>query len=367
MAADGLFTMTVSEAWITRAREIGISGDVFPYLYPPIWAWLLAPVTKIISFDAFAQVMLGINAAALFGMAGLAARLAGQERQSPLAWLLIMLLGFYLTRAGQVALLQGQPQILTAFLTLYGLDRAANGKPVAGGVGLGVAIALKLAPLPIALIWLLTGQRRAGVVAFATAGALGLASIGLAGWPVHEVFLENLSTVAGTVMGSSHNFSIETLVARQFWSDQLLRVPPLEPGLSSWSIMAKPEALTVATRLAMLAVLAGSVVALRRVEDKADRALVWAATLTLLALLGPLGWSYYYLAPMAFLPLLARRFPVLGIALLAAFFVLLFKRPVGFDRQAAGTLLMVALSAGFILAAWARRREWVLRPGLQEI
>ena len=66
--------------------------------------------------------------------------------------------------------------------------------------------------------------------------------------------------------------------------------------------------------------LAGLCWLFRRAEGREERAALWPFALALLALVGPIGWSYYYLSAAAFVPLLVAR---LGIAYGSALIVML--------------------------------------------
>ncbi|HHB80909.1 MAG TPA: DUF2029 domain-containing protein, partial [Aliiroseovarius sp.] len=190
--AAELFIMQPPEGWYLHAAEMGWAGEVFPFIYPPIWAWVMAPVTELFSFQGFSRFMFGVNTAALIGLIGAAARLAfpasAGHRPRWLFWLPVALLVYYFSRAGLVSLFQGQPQIVVAFLTVYALERVQAGHPLRGWVAMGLAIALKLSPLPLLVLWLAVGERRAALTALVFASALGLLSLVLAGWPIHARF-----------------------------------------------------------------------------------------------------------------------------------------------------------------------------------
>jgi len=327
---EPLFTMRPALDWYAKAEGLGRPGPVYPYIYPPIWAFLLAPLTKLISFSSFATVLLALNAAALVLMPQLAARLTLGHSPSPrlaALWSIGALAALLPVHGMLIAYMQGQIQILVAFLTLLALERTQNGRPVAGGAALGLAIALKLAPLPVALIWLIAGERRAGLVALATAAALGAFSVLLAGWPLHESFLAQLQMISHTLFLSSSVASLDQMLGIVKGPGDIaliLNLPAsIGPSSPAWGIAAKPALYALLQTLLIPVLALGFGLALRRITHPARRAALWGAALTAFAFLGPIGWLYYYIAPIALVPLFVQRGGWRGLALPALALALL--------------------------------------------
>lgn len=336
-----LFEMRPPIDWFAQARDVGRPGEVYPYLYPPLWAWLLAPVTRWLDFGTVAAGAFLLNSLMLLTAPLVALRLAlggrtgewGHAAGAALAFGLALLL---LTRIGPVALLQGQPQIAVAFLVLLGLERDRNGHPLAGGVAMGLAIALKLSPLPLALIWLVAGRWRAFGATAVTGGVLGLASVGLAGWAPHAQFLAELRAIDHTMLVSSAAYSLDVLAAALGWGagGQLISSLPAEitdptivgaaaaPQLG-WLVMPKPPLYGLAQRVILIALVLGTGLALRRLDDPARRAALWSAAMTAIAFFGPIGWVYYYIAPAALAPAVLLCLPRRGWIWLGSALILL--------------------------------------------
>lgn len=325
-----LFLMRPPMHWFDLTTAIGHPGEAYPYIYPPIWAWLLAPLTKFASFQVFKSLVFVANALMIAGIVLIAARMSGAtggtRRLPPLQWLAIVAFMLFTSQAAVVALKQNQMQILVAFLCLFALDRADRDRPFAAGLALGVAIALKLSPLPLALIWLLIGRWRALLVATATGGALGLASLGVAGWPIHAEFLAVLDMIDRTILITTQNFTLDTVAAGFLGvlDGQLVSSMPPEitdPAIAAafedpdalWAVLAKPALVGWLSKAGMLATVLGIAALLRRTPAGRGRAALWAAALTGLAFFAPIGWTYYYLAPFAFAPLLWLQFGRAGL------------------------------------------------------
>lgn len=341
-----LFEMRPPLAWFAQARDLGRPGEVYPYLYPPLWAWLLAPVTRWLDFGtvvagAFLLNSLLLLAAPLVGLRfalGAQGARQGADTGAVLAAGLALLL---LTRIGPVALLQGQPQIAVAFLVLLGLERDRNGHPLAGGVAMGLAIALKLSPLPLALIWLVAGRWRAFGAAAVTGGVLGLASLALAGWAPHAQFLAELRAIDHTMLVSSAAYSLDLLVAVLGWDAGGQLIPSLPAEITDpaivgafatpelgWLVLPKPPLYGLAQRVILIVLVLGTGLALRRLDDPARRAALWGAAMTAIAFFGPIGWAYYYIAPAALAPVVLQCLPRRGWIWLGLALVLL-SEPVG--------------------------------------
>ncbi|MFZ1663051.1 MAG: hypothetical protein WAT77_13945, partial [Paracoccaceae bacterium] len=45
------FTMLPPPEWIDRLEAEGFSGQVYPFIYPPIWAWLAAEATHVMRYE----------------------------------------------------------------------------------------------------------------------------------------------------------------------------------------------------------------------------------------------------------------------------------------------------------------------------
>ncbi|MDU8927330.1 glycosyltransferase family 87 protein [Alisedimentitalea sp. MJ-SS2] len=329
------FAMRPPPGWYERAAELDQLGEVYPYIYPPIWAWLMAPLTKIMSFETFRAGAFALNAGLLCATSYLAARLAGVHPGSPSTlrnWMLVALALILVSQAGTIALRQGQVQILVAFLSVLALERAQRHHPKTAGIAMGIAIALKLSPLLLALLWLVTGHWRAFLWAMVVGGALGLASLIVAGWPLHAHFLALLGAIDQTVLITTVTYALDTLIGG--WSllgapQMIPIVPPemltpeltaaLEEPSANWLVLPKPALYAMIARGAVLATLILSAFLLRRAASPEAAAAAWATAMTGIAFFGPIGWAYYYIAPFAFAPLFLNRFGIAGgIALLGA-------------------------------------------------
>ncbi len=355
-ALTGVFEMRPPEAWVAELRSAGHQDAIYPFIYPPLWAWAVGLLTKVTDYASMVAVANVVNPLLLGVTLWLAARMAcGRIGES--VYVLTGLVLFASTTISLIALEQNQPQILVAFLTVLAIERTRAGAPILGGAALAVAAALKLYPAFLALFWLARGERHATAAFALVGGALGLLSIAVAGWPLHAEFLAHIRSISGTVLVTFFSHSIDPVIGDIFFSDALKQIPSLDlDSPRGWSVMAKPAAWTALNMVATLGALAG-LFALARSQFGGDP-LFWPFALTVLALLSPLSWGYHYIAAVAYMPAFLARLGagpglLVCIALLAptsVFYVLSDLPILPFELYAGllGTLAMVAY-AGLLL------------------
>lgn len=316
----GIFTMYPPSDWIPFLRSrYGDAGAVFPYLYPPLWAALSGWLTGA-NFGAIAAVALPVNLALLSGTVWLAMRASGGALSPPAhVALAALMLGF--TPIGALALLEAQPHILVSFLLVATVERSRAGAQATAGAALALAAALKLFPAAFALFFLARGERRA-LMSFAVAGlALAGASVALAGWPLHRAFLAQISTISDTVFVTRASITVEAVLAQLTAFDRLTFVPSLHDRwtpdrLTGWFVMPRPESWRLAGSLALIAGLGVIALAFRRADADARATGLWPLAFVLAAVLAPIGWIYYLIPVVVFLPaLFARVGPWLGGAI----------------------------------------------------
>jgi hypothetical protein len=323
-AVNGIFAMRPPAEWVERLAGRGYRGEVFPYLYPPIWAWLAEKLGRVTDYRTLVAAVTAVNPALMAATVALARRFAAPAM--PLAlYMPLALIALLLSVTGMLALHQNQPQILVALLIVLAIERSEHGSERAAGLALALATAIKLYPALFALLLLARGQKRA-FLWFLGAGLLlaGL-SVAAAGWPLHAEFLKVLAAVSRTATVTIWSNSLESFVAQllladqqQFIAETSLAAPRGEAA--GWRVVAKPVALLWLQRGALIAALVGAAWALRIARSREERAALWPAAVIFLAVTGPLAWPYYYIPAVACVPLLVERMnPARGFALLAAF------------------------------------------------
>jgi hypothetical protein len=330
----GAFDLLAPQSWYDHARDIGYQDALFPFIYPPLWAVLAAPLTKITSFAVVNAIAAALNPIMMSLCVVLAGRIVGLK-QINVMMLLTGQVILFSTWIGQVAILQNQPQVFVAVLTLLSIERARAGKPITAGAALALAASVKLYPALFIIFFLAGGHRRVALPFVITGAALGGASVVLAGWPLHEVFLAQVSTIAQTVLVSPVNFSFDPVIGQLFFDAQLPNQPipdwarlggPDETDYLGYIFMTKPALWSLINSVVMTAVLAGGAFAMysarRTPQANLNSSWIWPAAMGGYALFSPLSWSCHYIAVVAFAPYitlwLGNR---LGLFLLAVIFL----------------------------------------------
>ena len=300
-----LFTMLPPDLWDPLMQARGYDHDVFPFIYPPLWAWAAAPMASILAPEQLFVIARIVNPLLIGAMVWLAAR-ATETRLPPVAYVAAGLVAAGLSGAGTYALSYGQPQILVAFLTVLAIERSQRGGPVAAGAAMGLAAAIKLYPVLYAVAWGIAGRLKALLTFSIAGGALGLLSIAVAGWPLHEVFLAQIRSIGETALLTGLNFSLDPLLSRYTAPDSFFFVLKDADAQDGWLIAPRGQVWSALSMGLTVTVIAVGGVVLKRTGD----VLVWPIMMILISILSPLSWVYHYLAPLAFAPALLDRLGV---------------------------------------------------------
>ena len=318
-AAPPGFFGGVAASWLPVMEALGIGQETsFPYVYPPLWAALAAPLTGHLSIHGFFNAVTLIQVPMLAGSVLLAARILKPATMPLWLWTLLGLLILNLSIQSHVALWHNQPTITVTFLTLLAFERLGADRPVAAGIALALAAAIKLSPAAFVLIFLIDRQYRA-IASFLIAGAaLAGLSVALAGWPLHQAFLDSLRQVSDSGLLVEINVSLRT--AFLALGSAIGIFEPVD--MSAPHIYRSPPVwLGPAIGLAALVLIALFLRALAPLPGPARRGIGLFAVSIILSLFGPLGWQHYYFLPMLLLPGLVGLLPAhraaLPIALIA--------------------------------------------------
>lgn len=297
-----LYTMLPPTEWEPLMRSRGYEHDVFPFIYPPLWAAAAAPIAQNTAPESVFAVARILNPAFIALMVWLAAR--ATRTSLPLAAYLAIGIGaIWLTNVGQVGLLYGQPQIFVSFLTVFAVERLVRGGPATAGAIMALAAALKLYPALYAMVWLLSKAWKP-LVAFVGVGlALAGLSVALAGWPLHAAFLHQVATIGDTVLLTRLNFSLDPIIGQIFMMERFEFVTQDAASNAGWFITAKGPLWSAISFGCLLA----STLVCARLWAKTGDPMVWPLLMILGSLFTPLSWVYHYLAPMAFAPALLSR------------------------------------------------------------
>ncbi|MEM6323427.1 MAG: glycosyltransferase family 87 protein [Pseudomonadota bacterium] len=303
--------------WAQALTALGHEGArTFPYLYPPLWAALFAPVAQGSDMIAVSNLIYLWHALCLV----LTPVLAYRIMQPPLRFSLFAALtaGLYATSAIVFeGIYQNQIQITVIALTLLAFERVLHGRPIAGGVALGLAAALKLSPIVLLVVLALHRQTRAIAACLAVLAGCVWLSIALAGWDLHRAYLEQLQHFRGQLLILSVNISIKPVLF-QGW--ELLQGRPM-PAVSDVMLVLDAPSWLDQTVTAIFALGLGAILwgtrqqhGRQALRNRLVAVSLWAA------LCGPVAWLHHYIGILMLVPgLVGLLAPALSIALLAAF------------------------------------------------
>lgn len=285
------------DAWEALAVARDYPTDTLTdYVYPPLWAAVFAPIADATAPHAFFNAARIVNMGAF--CAGIVAAWDIAGRPVPVViWAAIAAALIELTSFGYLALDLAQPQFMIVGLLLIGFAGYQRGWSLTAGAILALVAAIKITPAVFAVIFIADRNWRA-LTGFAGVGAaLACLSILLAGWSLHEDFLDRLGVLGEVALFSHINLSLSAFA-------NLISDPP---GVADpWAIFGhawsdyRPYTRTVGTAVTLIGLAVAYV--LRRRNQDAFGLCLTIALISVISLLGsPLGWLHYLiiLAPLA--------------------------------------------------------------------
>lgn len=373
-------------AWQDQADATGFTGFIHPYVQTPLWAWSLQPLCKRVSFPAFCTIFSGLTVLSFLALTWLVARFWTPDLLNPLA-ISVLLLLFSRSEPFRYAMILMQTHVLYLLLTVASLMLAQRRRPVAAGLLLALAAAVKITPGFLLIYWLLTRRFRAAISMVGFSALLLLAAIFATGRPLFATFLADLHRISNVLLVSGNNQSFAAWrMGSSFPLSQL-------DDLIAHDL---PSALRLGSNLlVLLSVVAGGLMDRRSsagmpVIARTPGLIAPPPLGAIFAIVGitlftPIAWTHYYIVLLPAVMLLLQEFHtaalrssrrsqvwLLALTLLVA---LLNFRPVAGDAVHqtpgllgivrshfySGALCLVTLA----LAAWNRRRLDAIRGSVQ--
>ncbi len=276
-----------------RARKAGFD-DIELYLYPPLFADLMTPVTRL-PLPLAAQAWRLLNLCIVFGTVLLLARMVRLPVLS--AEFVVLLTAAYSFWPVHEAVSLGQITVVLLGLWAVGVVAYAEGMPVLSAIALALATAFKVTPvllLPVLLIW----RDRRWLVAYGTA-MLGFVGI-MAVWNGPDTLREygHVVSAMGGVLPASGNKCIGAVAAWLYYG-RTFDLQSVHAVLGT-----APPLLVLVTRVLSLVFYAGCLLLAwrgRRFTSLHDRATVLAIFALATAVIAPVSWRHGY--TVALLPL----------------------------------------------------------------
>lgn len=279
-----------------------------PYVYPPLWAALLAPVTRAMDMQSFSNITLIIQLSLLTLSLYLCFQLSPARKPRFYIWIIIVLMAGMSGLPLFLVLFHNQPQITIFALTILAFWFYSKERSLTAGVLLGIAAAIKLLPLFFIVIFIADRKWRALTAFLISSGSLAVLSFILTGVQLHLDFLHELSNLKNIVVLSSLNFNLE--MPLYIGASVLDLAPPLPDHLPGIFTVTKPGWMKLASPLLMVSGLALILWAptLHRGVGRQERLLRMMIAITLWSgFFAPVSWAHYYLMPL----FLSPAFPAL--------------------------------------------------------
>ncbi len=315
--------------WLPGQNSFSALPHATPHPIPV--GWLCLPFS-LLGYERGAVAWLIFELACLFGIVVLLLRWLGKP---PTVGLAVMVA---LAALGWVPVTQdlwyGQLSLFLLFLLLLAWTTLREGRPVAGGLLLGVMIAVKFLAWPIVLFLALRRQWKAVGAAAATlfvSHIFAIATIGLAG--VRDYYLKIGPMLAAYYRAHDSNFSAWTIGQRLFvGGGGNFYAPPLldAPWLAKIFIPLLPVVL----------LLLGLRCALKAKEFDTSFALLVIVSV----LVSPIAWTHYLVFAAIPLVLLWRRLSEQG-----------------FPAQSTKRALVLSLPLGLTQAVYVMAAMWFVQ------
>ncbi len=200
---------------------------------------------------------------------------------------------------------------------VWALDR--SGRPIAAGLLVGLAAAIKLFPAYLLVYFAVQGKLRALGAAVVSFAVLTLATIAVLGWDTYHDYLEIVLPELDKFRGFGYNVSIAGLWHKLF-------DPAADIGLISplWPSAAVAQYGTLLSDLVVTAAVAATVY---RAKTPSRRDLAFGLTVTAMLLVSPVTWDFslpLLLVPLAVIARTSTRSQWMPVALILILAVLWF-------------------------------------------
>ncbi len=343
-------------AWSEAAALGKFSGVLHPYVQTPLWAYALQPLCSRTSFPAFNGIFVGLTLLCFAGCVLLIARFWAPGLFHPLA-IGVCLLWLWCSVPFQYAMFLTQTHVIFLLMICSSLVLAERRQPLAAGLLLACATAVKITPGVFVVYWLLTRRWKAAASMAAWSAALWGATIFTAGPRLAAEYRATLNAVSHVLLVSQNNQSFAAWWMSRFYAPD---------EVFDYQVFPLPHAIQLVGIALMLGcTILGGLIDRRRASAPPIGAMMTLVAATIFA---PIAWTHYFVILLGPLMILAqqswrlRSWTLAGLALAIAALNL---QPFAGDVQngdigslalvrghfLAGVLALIALA----IAAWLGR------------
>ena len=280
-----------------QAALNSVPGTEF-YLYPPLLADLIAPISDL-SLPKAAVIWRGFNLAfVLFSMILIAKLLNFRLLSAEFALLVVLAFAFWPVHE---TIVLGQVAILIMFLNLVCILAYRDGRIILSAVALALATWLKVTPVLIVPLFFIWRDRKWIAWYLASAIALLAAVWLINGWPNLHAYLQ-LTAAMGAGLPTEQNKNIESIVTWLYYG-KLFTLPTVQAILRA-STPVLPALPALINKILTVSAYAFSLILVWRRRNSAaltERLLVIGLIAIVASTLPPVSWRHGY--TIAFFPL----------------------------------------------------------------
>lgn len=200
------FSAVHDPAWTDAARDGDFGGFLHPYVQTPAWAYLLQPLAMRVSFQTFNALFSALIALCFAMLMWAVAAVWAPALFDPF-WIGLIAGVLFLSVPFRYAMFLTQTHVIFVLLSVLGLQLAERRRPVAAGLLVAVAAAVKITPGLLVVYWLLTRRwKAAATFAIASTVILLLTVVAVGGTTVVE-YLGEVQRISRLLLVSYNNQS----------------------------------------------------------------------------------------------------------------------------------------------------------------
>lgn len=200
-------------AWLEAVKTDGYPETFYPYVYPPIWAYILAPLANWLEPRAFFNLFTILHAVLFCTTTRMAYHMIAAHTWLSV-WAVPVLIIMITTIFGASLIAQCQPSAIMFFLIVWGLKSLVDGRLKRAGILLAIASTIKIFPVLLGVVFL-TKRFRQGLRPFIFTGlALVIMSFAFLPFDLHKEFVAIGTEVSSITNLSYLNMNLESFVSR---------------------------------------------------------------------------------------------------------------------------------------------------------
>jgi hypothetical protein len=298
------YNETGDPVFARAARDAGAWVESTPYVYPPLVAVALQPISNVPMatvlriWTAFSVLLVALS---LY----LIVRVYSPD-WNPLLWTGVLLVASSVFEPVRYGLWLSQATALIVPLVVGAVACERRGRHRLAGAMLALAVFIKLTPAVLVLTWAWRGPRRALAWCCGTLFVLWGLSYAAVGTAANLAYLERVRSIGHIALASFNSHSFLSVFCRLFDRTDAWR---------DWRILEPGGLTTAAAAVAALVVLGPCAAAVARLprETRAWRPCAEAWAYLAMLLLPGISWSHYFVFLVPVMMVVAVHWPGAGV------------------------------------------------------